>query len=239
MMKTTDGRFQVMNVDFENAGGHCMVLVATVYDSLVNNVRYVLYSDDAAELSTVDYVFSDIDFDDRMLIASYNEEEHEAYINCSGQSDDGELKELFEYCWQEFIKRSCKYFKRTVCYNYEILPLALINQMPAGYGEWLNENGLLIETDGESICVDDRFISSVEESNKKTQAQEDLESLQDYLADWLSIKDDSDETLNEFYNQKITLGFGNRMVVLDNSAAVYSSLEMCIREILSEDYDVE
>lgn len=232
MMTTTNERFQVMNVEYENTGGGCMVLVATVYDSLVNNVRYVLCNEETINFTTVDYVFSEVEYEDRMLIAYYNMEEHEAYVSCSGKAESTELNELFEYCWLEFIKRDCKRYKTTVCRNTNDIPLELKKLMPVGYEEWLNENGLLVETDGEKIIVDSGF-------KTKSPEQRDLESLQDYLVNWMTGNEYNDEKWNEFYNQQILLGFGNRMVVIENTAAAYNSLIMCIREILSEDYDVE
>lgn len=234
---TSNGRFQVMNVEYENSGGGCMVLVATVYDSLVNNIRYVLYNEEGGSFTTVDYVFSDIDYDDRMLIAYYNEEEHEAYISASGKSESSDLNELFEYCWLEFIKRDCKHWKHTLCAEVERIPLALTELIPSGYTAWLKENGQLVETDGERIIVDDRFKPSAKENKYRSQEHEDLVKLSEHMS--MEYSSDTDEDWEKFYSQKIVLGFGSKMVVLDNTAAAYDGLAMCIREILLEDFSDE
>lgn len=231
MFRTVDGRFTVVDVMFENSGGGCMVLVVSVYDDSCNQMRYVLYNEEGGCLTTVDYVFSEIDYHDKMVIASFNEEDHEAYYSGTDGLTDGETNELFEYCWQEFIKRYCKHWKTTMCSNYEVIPHALRNQMPAGYTAWLKENGQLIETDGERIIVDDRFKPSAKE---KPQEQADLEELLEHLN--ITYSSDTDEDWEKFYEQKITIGFGNRMAVISNTATAYNELCRMIKEILDEDY---
>ena len=237
MFRTVDGRFTVVDVMFENSGGGCMVLVVPVYDDSCNQTRYVLYNEEGGCLTTVDYVFSEIDYHDKMVIASFNEEEHEAYYSGTDGLTDGETNELFEYCWLEFIKRDCKHWKTTWKVEAKCIPHALRNKMPAGYEEWLNENGLLIETDGEQIIVDERFKPSAKENEYRSQDHENLVKLFEHMNKEYSS--DTDEDWEKFYKQKIVLGFGSKMVVLDNTAAAYNSLAMCIREILSEDFSDE
>lgn len=224
-----------MNVEYENAGGGCMVLVATVYDSLVNNIRYVLCNEETINLTTVDYVFSEVEYEDRMLIAYYNTEEHEAYVSASGKAESSELNELFEYCWLEFIKRDCKRWKRTICRDINDVPLELKKLIPAGYVNWLDENDQLLETDGEQIIVDDRFKRSAKEAVKTPQYIKDLEQLKEYMDHHFFTMNNSQEEMEEFYDMKATISFGNMIVNLNNSAAVFTALQEAIDYIISQE----
>lgn len=236
MFRTVDGRFQVVNVEYENSGGGCMVLVATVYDDLYNQMRYVLYNEEGGSLTTVDYVFSGVDYEDKMLLAYYDEEEHEAYYEHNKPVEDGETNELFEYCWLEFIKRDCKAYKTTLKAEAKRIPHALRNKIPAGYEEWLKENGQLIETDGERIIVDDRFKRLADVRKEVSNEVCRLKTFEEYLSHQIAMLDGSDEEVEEFYRMKITVSFGDMIVHISNSAAAFQALEKLIDEVLTEDY---
>ena len=237
MMTTTNGRFQVTNVEYENSGGGCMVLVATVYDSLVNNIRYVLYNEEGGSFTTVDYVFSGVDYEDKMLLAYYDEEKHEAYYAHEKPAESSDLNELFEYCWLEFIKRDCTSWKHTLKTEVGSIPLELKKLIPAGYVNWLDENGLLIETDGERIIVDERFKRLADVRKEVAREVRDLRELQAYMTEQIRLTDSGDdETYDTFYRMPITVSFGNRVAHIVNSAAAFQALEYLICEVLSEDY---
>lgn len=58
----------IINHEYGNTGGGCMVSVFTLYSLAQNRTLYVLVSDDAIVLSTVDYVWNDVAFDDCMIL---------------------------------------------------------------------------------------------------------------------------------------------------------------------------
>lgn len=231
-MMTTNGRFQVIDECFENAGGGMYVYIATVYDASIKATRFVSYNDECNQMTTVDFIFNDIEFDDSMIIASYNEEERKACDDKGEWIMDNDIEQLFEYCWQEWIKRDCKKFNTVKCLDPEGLPLALKSQMPAGYAEWLNDNGLLVETDGEKIIVDNCFKT---ETEKHEPYIYDLMKLKEYMDHEMSAMDGSDEERDTFYSRKATISFGDKIVILDNSAAVWTALRDAIDYIISEE----
>ena len=231
-MMTTNGRFQVIDECYENTGGGIYVYVATVYDASIKATRFVSYNDEGNQMTTVDFIFNDIDFDDSMIIACYNEEERKVFDDKGGWLMDNDFEELFEYCWREWIKRDCKRFNAVKCLAPEGLPLALKSQMPAGYARWLNDNGLLVETDGEKIIVDNSF---KKETEKHLPYIYDLMKLKEYMEHELETSGEGKEELETFNSRKATISFGDKIVVLDNSAAVWNALYDAIEYIISEE----
>lgn len=231
-MMTTNGRFQVIDECYENSGGGNYVYVATVYDASLRATRFVSYNDEGNQMTTVDFIFNDIDFDDSMIIAVYNEEEQKVFDDRGEWLMDNDFEELFEYCWREWIKRDCKKFGYTKCLNVEYLPLALKRQMPAGYAEWLNDNGLLVETDGEKIIVDVSFKIDTEKHEPYIY---DLMKLKEYMDHEMSTMDEGEEERETFYRRKATISFGDKIVVLDNSAAVWTALRNAIDYIIENE----
>lgn len=231
-MMTTNGRFQVIDECYENTGGGIYVYVATVYDASIKATRFVSYNDEGNQMTTVDFIFNDIDYDDSMIIACYNEEERKVFDDKGEWIMDNDFEELFEYCWREWIKRDCKRFNAIKCFNPEGLPLALKRQMPAGYTEWLNDNGLLVETDGEKIIVDVSFKIDTEKHEPYIY---DLMKLKEYMEHEFSTMDDGEEERETFYNRKASISFGDKIVILDNCAAVWTALKDAIDYIISQE----
>ena len=104
--------------------------------------------------------------------------------------------------------------------------------MPAGYEEWLEDNGLLAETDGEKIFVDVSFKIDTEDHEPYIY---DLMKLKEYMDHEFATADEGEEERDTFYSRKASISFGDKIVFLNNSAAVWTALRKAIDYIISEE----
>ena len=107
--------YQIMNHEYLNTGGHCMVSVFEVWLPDQNRTVFVNVGEEYCTITTVNHIMSDLEIDDfdKITVATLN----------YGDSDDctvtNEYFELCRYCLFEYLKKDCKYMGYT-----ESLPFA-------------------------------------------------------------------------------------------------------------------
>lgn len=220
-MKTEQNKWVITDSEFVNTGGNCWVNVSAVWLPQANVTRYAIASSEGCVLSTADYVRSELEFNNSMLVDLC---EWDALMTAD------KWLSLWERCRFEFIKEDCRMFRHNVFLASDELPPYLLDQMPAGYKEWLDDSGKLVETNGHTIFVD---ISWRYVTEKDELYITELKNLQDYMAEKMRLMD-SDETIQYFYDLKASISFGDLIVTLDNSAAVYTALQDAIKYIIDE-----
>lgn len=175
MTTERNDRYKVLAHVYENTGGNCMVSIFTVYDAHQNRTLYAMVNEECFSVNTVDFIQQEVDYDDSMMLFNL-------YFTEPTSSEEWlDYRDLMMYCRFEFIKKNCKYFSSRVFLEVEDLPQRLLDQMPAGYEEWLNENSQLIETDGYDIFVDERFTGkTVDSTVEEAQRTELIEALREF-----------------------------------------------------------
>jgi len=147
-------KLQVTNHDYMNTGGGCMVSIFTIYDVQQNRTLYVLINEDGGALSTADYISTDVEFADNMLIDSFSID--------NLKSTDNNF-ELFRDCFIEHVKKDCRYKHTSYELRFEQLPKELQQQLTPEYREWHEEHiGSYYETDGYKMILDAGFRSKQE-----------------------------------------------------------------------------
>lgn len=94
----------VYDHEYVNTGGNCMVSVFKLWDPKENVTRFLLANESGCSINTVDYITSEIEFDEDMVL-----------LNADSGYFDPELVEydLLRYCWFEFLKADHEYFGTT------------------------------------------------------------------------------------------------------------------------------
>lgn len=222
------GRFSVVNQEYVNTGGGCMVYAADVYDRTANAMRYFICNEEGFNWQTANTVLCEGDWleDDSMLetivLGTWNwdalttEPMPDQYL-----FDDDEF-ELFKYCQFEYIKRDCKYF----AYRYELpvdqLPNEHLSALTTDYIEWLHANDMKVETDGYRVFIRDEYI----EYNRKKN-DENYQSTKDFSR-WLEeLK--YGPLVGEHY---ITVTVNNKTAHIPLHADSYDSLQTFINDVL-------
>lgn len=100
-MRNIHSGMLVYDHEYVNTGGNCMVSVFKLWDPKENVTRFLLANESGCSINTVDYITSEIEFDDSMVL-----------LNADSGYFDPELVEydLLRYCWFEFLKEEHDYF---------------------------------------------------------------------------------------------------------------------------------
>ena len=100
-MKT---KYQIINHDYINTGGNCMVSVFDVHFKAENVTRFVNVSDEYITLTTIDIINFDNDIDDYSAVTI-----DEANIRELNSTQTVKHLDLFKYCLIEHLKKDCKH----------------------------------------------------------------------------------------------------------------------------------
>lgn len=230
--KTSDGSYQVLSNDFINTGGNQMVLVVTVYDFAACTTQYVIVNEEACRLYTANFIELDIEYNDDMRVAYYDKAYQYAIESETLVVLDGQLNELFDRCWRQYLVEYCEQFNYVWHMPVENLPTALRHQMPVGYKEWLDERNQLVATNGKDIIIDKLFTPVI--TGCEPRYIKDLMQLKDYMIHSFDSAETQEE-FDDFYNMKANISFGNMVVTLDNTSTVYEALMKAIDDIVSQE----
>ena len=147
-------KLQATNHDYMNTGGGCMVSIFTIYDEQLNRTLYLMINEEGGSLSTADYITTDVDFDDSMLLDNFS-------ISNLKPTDNN--FELFRDCFIEHVKKDCQRYKHTYALRFEQLPKELQQQLTPEYREWHEKHiGSYYEIDGYKMILDAGFRSKQE-----------------------------------------------------------------------------
>ena len=222
-------RFTVMNHEFTNTGGNCMVSSFTVYDKQLNATRCVLVNEEGFVLATVDYICNEIQFE--------NVEEERAVIidnwtlDClttEPSYDQPQFTEeefaLYKYCQFEFYKEYCKYFNTKVKLMVHELPGEMYNELGMDAILWHDRNEEYVTTDGYQAYFNDAYDAAGWEN-----ACKELQQIKDFQL-WHCEQ----AAKEELYEERYVLSFAGRSVKLPYDADTFDAVDSLLTRIIEE-----
>ena len=222
-------RYSVINHEFDNTGGNCMVSTFTVYDRKDNVSRYIMMNDEGFSLTTVDTIrceewFITDEERDSTIIASWSFED----LTCDPSFDQYQFSEeefeLYKYCQYEFYKKFCAYFKQTVEVDVNDLPNELYSKLGEEAAEWHKINEYYVSTDGYTVKPHPYFDAERWHEDRKR-----LQQIRDFN-DWHKQQ----AAIEELYDEHYVLSFAGRSVKLPYDADVFSAIDDLLKNIIKE-----
>lgn len=142
-------KYQVLNHEYLNTGGNCMVSIFNVWLEDERRTLAALVNEEGGTLAAVDYVSHDVDYDESMDLQTFTVDD---------LTTGNHYFELFKYCWMEYVKKDCKYFKTTYHIPLILLNNDLLATITRHYYNWHIENvGDRFESDGYTIYKEDGY----------------------------------------------------------------------------------
>lgn len=204
-----------------------MVNITTVYDSQSKSMRYVFINEEYLVVSSYDYIREELhgamETDDFVLLEisqeEFTTEPSPEYIFKYEMDDD--TASLLLDCMEAFIKNYVKHNGRNYLTTYDKLPNSLYSQLTEDYKTWLNNNSLLVETDGYKIILNDSYHTRLTVDTPNEKAAKDL---QEHMAENISRLDGDDDECEEFYREKLQIIYCGKLFTFENGADVYNAL---------------
>jgi hypothetical protein len=142
-------KYKVLSHTHEMTGGYCTASIFRLQDVTNGKLRYLMIDDNGGALATKDFILQDVDDVYEVLIDTFEFDT----LNASHENF-----ELYRYCYNEFVKEDCRYFKSTKWLPYRLLSGSLRAQISIGYYRWHKQNvGDCFETDGYRIIFADGY----------------------------------------------------------------------------------
>ena len=213
-------KFKVLNYEYLNTGGNCMVGIFTVWLPALKQTVYVLTNELGCTITTVDYISNEIDIED------YDEVTIDRcdFDNlCAAYTHF----ELYRHCLNEYTKSDCRYFGSTYAWPYHLLSDELQSEVHHEYLEWCKENNNgCIPTDGVKIIVHPDYDTLYD-------PQEDYELKRRVVE---AFKDFHDTTAGvvDFYSEEYALTFAGKTIYLPFMASVWDAVDNLLRTAIEE-----
>jgi len=218
--------FKILNYEYLNTGGNCMVGIFTVWLPALKQTVYALTNEVGCSIVTADYISNEIEIDD------YDE----VTID---RCDFDELQpsatyfELYRYCLNEYTKSDCRYFGNTIAIPYHLLSDELQSEVHADYLVWCEENNnCCIPTDGGKIIVHPDYYSLFTDPHED---DADLQALKEWR-DWHDklVSDSTMDEVSELYNKKYRITFNGKRVYIPFNADTYSLIDGLMKAVIRE-----
>lgn len=206
--------FKVLNYEYLNTGGGCMVGIFEVWLPAKKQTVYVYANEEGYTMSAVDYIRNELDIDDYdELMLEYGD-----WGRITGNED---YFELYRHCLNEYTKSDCQAFKQTRELPYYLLSDELQKKVTTEYLQWLEYEGIdTIETNGEDII--EREIYTVIVDDEKV-----LKPVRDFQRWHASIGADE-----RYYDCDYTLTFADKKITLPFVADVWDAVEYMLTNII-------
>ena len=214
--KVRQSAFKVLNYEYLNTGGNCMVGVFEVWLPEKKQTVYVYVNEEGYTMSVVDYIRHELeihDYDELMIECGDwgRVTGHETYF------------ELYRHCLNEYTKSDCRHFGYIRELPYHLLSDELQNKVPAGYREWCDtENGSVIGTNGEDIVVSEYF-GSTDDDEKMLEAVKEFKRWHDTTAG-----------VEEYYNESYKLEFAGHKIELPFMADVWDAVDTMLERTIRD-----
>ena len=137
--------FKVIDYQYMNTGGNCMVGIFEVWLTEENRTVFALVNEEGCTLATVDYVshYIEIDDYDALMID---------YVDWGRVTGHEKYFELYRYCLNEYTKSDCKHSGYKTSIPYFLLSDELQQKVTAEYKQWMEANDIdLYDTNGVDI----------------------------------------------------------------------------------------
>ena len=206
--------FVILNYDYLNTGGGCMVGIHEVWLPATKQTVYVYTNEEGCNISLVDYIRNELPVDDY-------EELLVDYIDWGRVSGYEQYFELYRYCLNEYTKSDCQAFNQTRSLPYFLLSDELQQQVPAEYRQWLMANDIdWIETNGKDIIVDENY-ASIDEWDKMLEATKEFKRWHDTTAG-----------VEDLYSENYKLTFAGHEIELPYTADVWNAIDDALKSVI-------
>lgn len=235
----TNKQFTVMNHEYLNTGGNCMVSIFTVYDSTAKQVKYVMVNESTLAITSFDYISNELpdslDYPD-VDLGNY---EWDA-LTCDPSFDQhqftDEEHELYKYCQFEYIKKDCKHFNNKYRLSEDQFPHEMISKVSAHCIEWHRREEVGFLTDGYEVYPDDTYEPeedcSLEEAIRKEndRIKHTMMDYNEYLTNlFIEGYFTNDET--EQFLREATLVVGGKVLTIPLHADNFELLQTFIMDV--------
>ena len=208
--------FKVLNFEYLNTGGNCMVGIHEVWLPAEKRTVYVYTNEEGCTITLVDYIRNEIEADD------YDEVTLD-YVDFGRITGHEKYFELYRHCFNDYLKKDCQYFKYTRSVQPMLLSDDLQSKISATYLEWLHTEGDdLVETDGEKIVVNE-FYQFAEDMGKKLHTIKEFQQWHNTIA--------GDE---KYYDSWYKLKFADYEVELPFNADVWDAIDTLLKNTIEE-----
>lgn len=231
-------KFSIIDNEYFNTGGNCMVNITTVYNSQYKTMQYVYINEEYLVVASYDYIRNELptelEANDFVLIeiSQENFTTEPSFDNRHMDVIDDDTALLLLDCMEAFIKGFVKHNRQHYFTTVDKLPNVLHKQVTDDYRHWLEERSQLVETDGEKIIVDSRYKAPAEADTPNGHAANDLLNC---LAEEIKRMDTDDEKqLEEWYEEKLQIIYCGKLFTFANGADVFNGLEEFAKYVISE-----
>lgn len=228
-------KYYVINHDYFNTGGGCMVSIFTVYDRKLNTTRYVVANEEGFSWQTANTVSCAEEFEfeelDKIVLGAWDW----SALTCEPAPwdmlfEDDEWK-LYKYCQFEFYKSDCSNGKYRKEISAEWLSPELMDRLSPECFDWLRTNNVNVETDGHNVYVPQAYVDYQQE-----QADKRLQQIKDFKQwfDEIIAADDFEKTMQRLYDEPIKLTFDGKSVDLPFDADTYDAISGLLKNVIKE-----
>lgn len=214
--KVRQSAFKVLNYEYLNTGGNCMVGIFEVWLPEKKQTVYVYVNEEGYTMSVVDYIRHELDIHD------YDELMTECgdWGRVTGHE---QYFELYRHCLNEYTKSDCRYFGNIRELPYHLLSDELQKKVPAGYREWCDtENGSVIGTNGEDVVVSEYF-DPTDDDEKMLEAVKEFKRWHDTIAG-----------CEEYYEEMYKLEIAGHKIELPFMADVFDAVDEMLKRTISD-----
>ena len=230
--------YQIMNNEYLNTGGNCMVHITDVYNCRLKKMQYVFINEEYLVVSDYDYIRNELPHattpDDFMLhVIAIEDVTHEPSFDTHPMFElPEEITDLLFDCYLLFIRAYCKYTSKNYVCRLDALPNVLYDQVTREYSHWLAENELDPVTDGYQIIIHPQYFADTEDDTPNAKAAKEL--LQ-HLPCLLPPDVPIDHVLyDKFVNEKIQIIFGEKLFTFENGADIYNALDELAKFVIDQ-----
>lgn len=217
------GAYKVLNYEYLNTGGNCMVGVFQVWLPCENRTEFVFVNEEGATRSVVDYISNEIDVDDYDKLIIEN-------IDWGTITGNEQYFELYRHCLNEYTKSDCRYFKCDRGIPYYLLSDELQSMVPADYLVWCEENNNgLVDTDGVKI-IENLLYSTPDPLEEHLQLIKDWKRWHDGLVN----RETTDQELDTLYDKDYELCFGGKVIKLPFNADTFNNINDLLDSVIKE-----
>lgn len=242
-------KFIVVDHEYYNTGGNCMVSIFQVYDVDANATRYVICGDTDFSWQTANTIYNEflqLDCDEninKIVLGSWSYSALTTEPSWDQRLFEDEQWEMFKYCQFEHYKKDCKYFKTTVSLPIDELPPELFRKyITPEYITWANKNDWKVQTDGEQVFLNESYVAP---QPQKSDRLKELEAFVEHMRLALPPHEseypttaDFEKAEEEHANMKWTIVFEGKAITIENCAAIYNHLKDGLEEIIGDEQTI-
>lgn len=216
--------FKVLDYQYINTGGNCMVGVFEVWLPVENRTVFALTNEEGCTLSTVDHISNYVEIDD------YDELTID-YVDWGRVTGYEKYFELYRYCLNEYNKSDCKHFGYCHGVPYFLLSDELQQKVTPEYKQWMEANDIeLYDTNGVDIIEYYDYIAEKEYDEALARTEDRLlQQLKDFR-EWHNTT----AGVEEYYNDTYKLEFAGRKIELPFNADIWDAIDNLLHRAIEE-----